>query len=244
MGGIAIFTHEIVSSFNELEMSIYNYIIKNKTRISHMKIKDLADEAHVSTATILRFCKKLGCEGYSEFKLRYKEYLQQTALLLTDSEETTVKGFLTRIDSKEFQDSLDEAFSILKDSQRIILIGIGTSGILAQYGARFFSNVGRFSLYVDDPYLPILQDLSEDTVTIALSESGNTQQTINLAMQLKERGSLLLSITNHPGSTLDRISDYSITYHVPEILVNHTNITTQVPVVYILETLARNFYSE
>lgn len=244
MGGIAMFTHEIVSSFNELEMSIYNYIIKNKTRISHMKIKDLADEAHVSTATILRFCKKLGCEGYSEFKLRYKEYLQQTALLLTDSEETTVKGFLTRIDSKEFQDSLDEAFSILKDSQRIILIGIGTSGILAQYGARFFSNVGRFSLYVDDPYLPILQDLSEDTVTIALSESGNTQQTINLAMQLKERGSLLLSITNHPGSTLDRISDYSITYHVPEILVNHTNITTQVPVVYILETLARNFYSE
>ena len=244
MGGIAMFTHEIVSSFNELEMSIYNYIIKNKTRISHMKIKDLADEAHVSTATILRFCKKLGCEGYSEFKLRYKEYLQQTALLLTDSEETTVKGFLTRIDSKEFQDSLDEAFSILKDSQRIILIGIGTSGILAQYGARFFSNVGRFSLYVDDPYLPILQDLSEDTVTIALSESGNTHQTINLAMQLKERGSLLLSITNHPGSTLDRISDYSITYHVPEILVNHTNITTQVPVVYILETLARNFYSE
>ena len=239
-----MFTHEIVSSFNELEMSIYNCIIKNKTRISHMKIKDLADEAHVSTATILRFCKKLGCEGYSEFKLRYKEYLQQTALLLTDSEETTVKGFLTRIDSKEFQDSLNEAFSILKDSQRIILIGIGTSGILAQYGARFFSNVGRFSLYVDDPYLPILQDLSEDTVTIALSESGNTQQTINLAMQLKERGSLLLSITNHPGSTLDRISDYSITYHVPEILVNHTNITTQVPVVYILETLARNFYSE
>ncbi len=239
-----MFTHEIVSSFNELELSIYNYIIKNKTRISHMKIKDLADEAHVSTAPILRFCKKLGCEGYSEFKLRYKEYLQQTALLLTDSEETTVKGFLTRIDSKEFQDSLDEAFSILKDSQRIILIGIGTSGILAQYGARFFSNVGRFSLYVDDPYHPILQDLSEDTVTIALSESGNTQQTINLAMQLKERGSLLLSITNHPGSTLDRISAYSITYHVPEILVNHTNITTQVPGVYILETLARNFYSE
>lgn len=239
-----MFTHDVVSSFNELELSIYNCIIKNKTRISHMKIKDLADEAHVSTATILRFCKKLGCEGYSEFKLRYKEYLQQSELFMTDSEETTVKGFLTRIDSREFQESIEEAFSILKDSQRIILIGIGTSGILAQYGARFFSNVGRFSLYVDDPYLPILQDLSEDTVTIALSESGNTQQTVNLAMQLKERGSLLLAITNHPGSTLAKISDYSLTYHVPEILVNQTNITTQVPVVYILETLARSFYSE
>ena len=121
------------------------------------------------------------------------------------------------------------------------MIGIGTSGILAKYGARFFSNVGRFSLYVDDPYLPILQDMTDNTVTIALSESGITQQTVNLAVQLKERGSVLISITNNSTSTLAKIADHTISYHVPEILINQTNITTQVPVLYILETLARQF---
>ena len=200
-----------------------------------------ADEAHVSTATILRFCKKLGCEGYSEFKLRYREYLNQEQVFQTDSEETTLKGFVSRIDSREFRESIEDAFSILKDSNRILLIGIGTSGILAKYGARYFSNVGRFSLYVDDPYLPILQDMTDDTVTIALSESGITQQTVNLAVQLKERGSVLISITNNSTSTLAKIADHTISYHVPEILINQTNITTQVPVLYILETLARQF---
>ena len=238
---IGMFTHETISEFNDLEISIYNCILKNKSKISHMKIKDLADEAHVSTATILRFCKKLGCEGYSEFKLRYREYLNQEQVFQTDSEETTLKGFVSRIDSREFRESIEDAFSILKDSNRILLIGIGTSGILAKYGARFFSNVGRFSLYVDDPYLPILQDMTDDTVTIALSESGITQQTVNLAVQLKERGSVLISITNNSTSTLAKIADHTISYHVPEILINQTNITTQVPVLYILETLARQF---
>ena len=113
-----MFTHEIISEFNELEMSIYNCILKNKSKISHMKIKDLADEAHVSTATILRFCKKLGCEGYSEFKLRYREYLNQEQVFQTDSEETTLKGFVSRIDSREFRESIEDAFSIFKGLQQ------------------------------------------------------------------------------------------------------------------------------
>lgn len=238
-----MFSHELLASFNELDLSIYNCIIKNKNQISHMKIKDLADEAHVSTATVLRFCKKIGCEGYSEFRLRYKEYLKHENSHGNDTNETTLKGFVSRINSQDFQSSIDMAYDMLKDSQRIIFIGIGSSGILGKYGARFFSNVGRFSLYVEDPFLPILQDMAHDTVTVALSVSGNTEQTIYLANQLKERGSRLIAITNNSDSTLSRIADCNITYYVPEIMAHDTNITTQVPVVYILETLAMKFYN-
>ena len=238
-----MFRNDIISNFNELDFSIYNYIIRNKSKVSSMKIKELAAEAHVSTSTILRFCKKLGCDGYCEFKLRYKEYLNQVQPNTTDSEDTTVKGFLSRINNKEFKNNIDDVYNVIKNSRSIIFIGIGTSGILAQYGARFFSNVGKFSLYIDDPYMPILQNLSMGTVTLALSESGNTQETINLAAQLKERGSTLVSITNNKDNTLSKISDYNITYHVPEVLIKHTNITTQIPVIYILETLARKFYN-
>lgn len=237
-----MFTNEILSGFNELELSIYNCITKNKNSISHMKIQDLADKAHVSTSSILRFCKKLGCEGYSEFKIRYKEYLQREQLLLEDTGETTIKSFVTRMHSKHFQEPIDKAFTLLKDSNRIIFIGIGSSGILGKYGARYFSNVGHFSLHVDDPYLPILQDLSHQTVTIALSVSGTTRETVFIANQLKERGSSLIAITNNDGSILNKMADCSITYHVPEITTNDTNITTQIPVVYILEALAKKFY--
>ncbi len=233
-----------MSSFNELELSIYNCVVKNKDRLSRMKIKDLADEAHVSTGTVLRFCKKLGCSGYSEFKLRYREELDKNVVALEDMGEIALRDFIANINSEEFQENLDHAFAMLKDSKRIIFVGIGSSGILGKYGARFFSNVGRFSFHVEDPFLPILQELTEGTVTIALSVSGSTKETLSLANQAKERGSLLIGITNSPDSVLAKIFDCNIFYHVPKIMASgDTNITTQVPVIYILETLARKLYT-
>lgn len=238
-----MFTPQLLADFNELEFSIYNCIIRNKERVPHMKIKELADEAHVSTATVLRFCKKLGCEGYSEFRLRYKEYLKNEQILLNDTVETSFKSFVSRMDSREFQESIDNAFQLLKDSRHIIFIGIGSSGILGKYGARYFSNIGRFSLYVEDPFLPILQDITDYTVTIVLSESGATHQTLKLANQLKQKGSRMIAITNKADTPLAKLADCSISYYVPQLMTNGTNITTQIPVVYILETLARKLYT-
>ena len=53
-----MFSHQEIRSFNELEMSIYNYILSNKEKVVYMKIRDLADGAHVSTTTVLRFLQK------------------------------------------------------------------------------------------------------------------------------------------------------------------------------------------
>lgn len=237
-----MFRHEVLSNLNELEHSIYDCVMKNKDRLAHMTIKELADEAHVSTGSVLRFCKKLGCDGYSHFKLCYREYLQQEQIFFEDTGETVLKNFLYYIDSKEFQSSIEAACQMLKGSRQIIFIGVGSSGTLGRYGARFFSNIGRFSLCVEDPWQPVLQNLTEDTVAIALSESGSTPQTIDIAHQLKERGSKLISITNGAGSTLSQMADLCISYHVPEVINSKGNITTQVPVVYILETLAKKLY--
>ena len=239
-----MFTHEQLSGFNELELSIYNCILKNKDSLSRMKIKDLADEAHVSTGTVLRFCKKIGCTGYSEFKLRFKESLDVGEAPLGDPEEVTFRNFLSYTATSLFQESLDKAFRMLKESERIIFIGIGSSGILGKYGARFFSNIGRFSFYVEDTFLPILQELRSDTVTIALSVSGTTKETLFLADQVKKRGSQLISITSNPNSTLAKISDCTIPYQVPTLNIDeNVNITTQVPVIYIIETLTRKLYT-
>lgn len=116
--------------------------------------------------------------------------------------------------------------------------------MLAKYGARYFSNVGLFSLYIDDPWLPVLQNMTENTVTIALSESGMTKQTVQIAMQLQQRGSTLISVTNNANSVLARMADCNISYHVAEAMVNERNVTTQIPVIYILETLAKKIYNK
>ncbi len=69
-----MFSVEEIKSFNELELSIYNYVITNLQAVQYMKIRELAENTHVSTTSILRFCKKLNCDGYSEFRVYIKEY--------------------------------------------------------------------------------------------------------------------------------------------------------------------------
>lgn len=238
-----MFTKEIMDTFTDLDLAVYDCIVKNRGRISKMPIKELAAMAHVSTATILRFCRKCGADGYSEFKLKYKEHLEGKRDALKDDGTAELQSFVNQVRSDDFQESIEAAFRYLRKSRCTIFVGVGSSGMLGRYGARYFSNVGRFSLFIDDPWLPVLQDLSEDTVTIALSESGLTSQTITISSQLQERGSKLVSITNNANSVLARMADCNISYHVAEALVNERNVTTQIPVIYIIETLAKKMYN-
>ena len=84
-----MFTVDQIKSLNELELSVYHYVMQHQSAIPYMRIRELAAEAHVSTTTVLRFCKKIGCDGYAEFKLRMKQELGQknTAPVPDDLEE-------------------------------------------------------------------------------------------------------------------------------------------------------------
>ena len=55
-----MFTKEMMDTFTDLDLAVYDCIVKNRGRISRMPIKELAAMAHVSTATILRFCRNAG----------------------------------------------------------------------------------------------------------------------------------------------------------------------------------------
>lgn len=57
-GGRSMFDYEIIKSFNELEMLVYQYVMEHKEEIKYMTIRELAEAVHVSTSTVLRFCKK------------------------------------------------------------------------------------------------------------------------------------------------------------------------------------------
>lgn len=62
-----MFTHKAIAALNALELMVYNYVSKHKNQVMYMTIRELAEAAGVSTTTVLRFCKKMGCDGYSNF---------------------------------------------------------------------------------------------------------------------------------------------------------------------------------
>lgn len=58
-----MFTAQALKSLNELEMLVYQYVMEHRSAVPCMRIRELATEAHVSTTTVLRFCKKMGARA-------------------------------------------------------------------------------------------------------------------------------------------------------------------------------------
>ncbi|EMD1655119.1 MurR/RpiR family transcriptional regulator [Pluralibacter gergoviae] len=237
---VSLFSHAAIASLNNLEMMVYQYVIKNRDKVMYMTIRELADAAGVSTTTVLRFCRKLQCDGYSEFRVRFKLYLEQSDIPQQLSGASDMLSFFRSVNNEEFEQQLDEMVEVILASERIIFVGAGTSGALAKYGARFFSNVGKFSNHIDDPYFPVTNDMAKNALAIVLSVSGETEEILRFAGQFSLHRCKVLSITCHEQSRLAKLADYNISWHMTPMRIGGVyDITTQIPVVYILESLGR-----
>lgn len=237
---MTLFTHSAVASLNNLEMMVYHYVIKNRDKVMYMTIRELADAAGVSTTTVLRFCRKLNCEGYSEFRVRYKLYLEQNEPPQANFGAGEIISFFKSVNNDEFDNILDQAVDIILASERIIFVGAGTSGSLAKYGARFFSNIGKFSNHIDDPYFPVTNDMAKNALAIVLSVSGETEEILRFASQFSLHNCKVMTITSHEHSRLAKLADFNISWHAPQMRIAGVyDVTTQIPVIYILESLGR-----
>ena len=59
---------EHTPQLNKNDNEILSYCIRNHTEIANLKVTELADRLFISPASVVRFCKKLGFSGYSDFK--------------------------------------------------------------------------------------------------------------------------------------------------------------------------------
>ncbi|MBU3104638.1 MurR/RpiR family transcriptional regulator [Clostridium gasigenes] len=239
-----MFNYEIIQSLNHLELSVYDYIMKNSKKVMYMRIRELADEAHVSTTTILRFCKKLKCEGFSEFKVKFKMYIEEENIEKISDDTSEIINFLKTIENSDLDKRLDELCDLVKVASNIIFIGIGSSGILCKYAARYFSSIGKFTVHIDDPFYPTNFKHYDNCLIIALSVSGETPTTIDNIVRLKREGCSIVSITNSENCSISKMSDLNLSYYVQQVKVGYSDITTQLPVLYMIERIGKKLYNE
>lgn len=235
-----MFSYEEIQRYNETDIRIYKYIVSNIDKIQYMTIRELAKDIHTSTSTILRFCNKNNFDGYSEFKdaLKRELTLQNTYPPMEDLHE--LSAFFARANSSAFEEKLFFAIEAIRKADLTIFIGMGSSGTLAKYGARYFSNMGNFAVGLEDVLYPIDFFQWKNTVVIALSESGETERLIEAINQFKQKKCCVLSVTNSPVSTLAKLSDWNFSYSLNTNRINGGyNGTTQIPVIFIIEALAK-----
>ncbi len=235
---------------SDIDQHIYKYICANYDKVIYMRIRELAKASNVSTSTVLRFCKKFGCEGYAEFKYKLRDYLNQSYTVPFDSidyDQSENIAFLEKLDSHIFEQSLDEAAHVIADADLIIFVGVGASGTVAQYGVHLFSTLVSFSLLIDDPQnMPmhlLSPKLNHDRLCfIVLSVSGEQEPITHLLEDHSLSHKKVISITNGSNSTLAKASDINFAYYVPMEIYDDMNVTSQIPAMAVLEALSRRAF--
>lgn len=192
-----LFTYERIQQLNDLEFAVYSTILNLDKRIIHMKIRTLADEAHVSTTVILNFCKKMDCDGWADFKLKFKEHTIRPTKAEMTLTQPIIQYFSMYEQNKELKALLHNVIHLIRQSRKVLFIGAGPSGVLAKYGALYLSSMGKPAQYIDTPYYSIPEENLYNTIIIALSVSGETKSVINRLSRFKLLKATIISITNN-----------------------------------------------
>ena len=134
------------------------------------------------------------------------------------------------------EDGIDDA--IFKDCKRISIVACGTAMHAGMVGKHLIEKKLRIPVHVDCASEFRYKDpiIDEETLTIVLSQSGETIDTLEALKLAKNCGSKVLSIVNVKGSTIARESDYVLYTHAgPEIAVASTKAyTVQVAAMYLI----------
>ncbi|HLG26025.1 MAG TPA: glutamine--fructose-6-phosphate transaminase (isomerizing) [Candidatus Gracilibacteria bacterium] len=129
----------------------------------------------------------------------------------------------------QLDDDINKLAEEIKKAYGTFLIGCGTAGKVCLAASYIFSKVAKRHVnVVIGSEFPSHQDfLKEKSLVIAVSQSGETADTLEAIEVAKKKGSKVLSIINVEGSTMDRMSDFAI--HIkagPEKAVASTKATT------------------
>lgn len=240
---VGLFSYDVIQKVNDTDLYIYKYIMGNKESVVYMTIRELVRSCNVSPGSIMRFSEKMGCEGYSDLRNGIRDLLSEGKAYEPRNDVKEILGYFERTYTEAFEEMIEQAAEMIRDAEKLIFIGVGGSGILAEYGARYFTNSGKFALSISDPYYPILEGMGDITLIIALSVTGESELLISQLRDCRKMHYKILSITNSADSTIAKMSDQNIScnlsIHWSEKY--NGNLTTQVPVMFLLEILARSW---
>ncbi len=206
----------IVLSKNGIEL--YDLVSKSKKTLETQTLDWKVEDAEKS--------------GYPHFLL--KEIMeQQTTIPKTAAlNETELAALSDKINKEKFHP---------------VFIGCGTASYCALAAKYFFANLGiETQAYGAYEYMPFNRFSNEKTLLFAISQSGETADTLIAVKEAKKKGAHIVAIVNARGSTLERLADTVLAVGAgPEIAVISTKaFTSQLALLYLLGNYVKGQYRQ
>ena len=196
------------------EQRVGKLVLSDPRSFANLPVTELADRAHVSKPTVVRFCRSMGYDGLSDFKLKLAGTVSEgvpfihrsvdaddkVGDILVKVIDNTVAAFLKyRNDASTFaiERAVDALALTHKTQRRIEFFGVGNSGIVAQDAQHKFFRLGVNTIAYSDGHMQVMSAslLGPGDCVVVISNSGRTRDLMDACDIARRNGATTIVIT-------------------------------------------------
>ncbi|MGQ3092357.1 MAG: glucokinase [Roseateles sp.] len=240
------------SELSPAELRVADLVLAQPRSVLNDPIAEIARAAGVSQPTVIRFCRSLGCEGLSDFKLRLASGLTGT-VPVTHTQVNTNDSMLElgakvlgntasailQVRSHLNRDTIDRAIDMLLAAHRIEFFALGHYGVVAQDAQFKFLRFGMPCGAYTDPRLQLLAAdvLREGDVAVVISSGGRLPELLQVVEKAQERGAKVIAITASQSPLAKKADATLIVDHIEDI-ATHLPMVSRILHLLVIDILA------
>ena len=207
-------------ALGKAEKKIADVLLNNDKSVPSMFIGDFAQLCDCSVATVTRFSKKLGFNGFPQLKIalaREKDFspvgenitAADTAAEVFAKICNDIYGSLERTKKSINADELQKCCEAVISADKIFIFGLGNSASVAQDAAHKLFRLGKDSTAYTDNHMQAIAatHTGKSTLVIGVSHSGKSKDIVDALKLSRENGATTVAITSLGNHPLKKVSD-------------------------------------
>src|SRR3954469_6882562 len=238
------------------EQRVARLVLVDPRTFANLPVSHLADRAHVSKPTVVRFCRSMGYDGLSDFKLKLAGSVSEGVPFIhrsVDPDDKTGDVLVKVIDNavaaclKYRNDAstfaIEKAVEVLaatyKTGRRIEFYGAGNSGIVAQDAQHKFFRLGVNAIAYSDGHMQVMSAsmLVPGDCLVVISNSGRTRDLMDACDSARKNGATTIVITA-TGSPLATAGHIHLSADHPEGYDRYSPMVSRLLHLMIIDVLA------
>jgi RpiR family carbohydrate utilization transcriptional regulator len=238
------------------EQRVGKLCLADPRAFAKLPVSELADRAHVSKPTVVRFCRSVGYDGLSDFKLKLAGTVNEgvpfihrsvdaddkTGDVMVKVIDNTVAAFLRyRNDASTM--AIEKAVVALVEAygagRQIQFFGVGNSGIVAQDAQHKFFRLGINTTAYSDGHMQVMSAsiLGPGDCVVVISNSGRTRDLMDACDIARKNGATTIVITAS-GSPLASAGQIHLSADHPEGFDKYSPMVSRLLHLMIIDILA------
>jgi len=238
------------------EQRVARLVLADPRAFASLPVAELADRAHVSKPTVVRFCRSVGYDGLTDFKRklvgsvsegvpfihRSVDVDDKTGDIMVKVIDNTVAAFL-KYRNDASTSAVEKAAQALvqayRGSHRIEFYGVGNSGVVAQDAQHKFFRLGVHTIAYSDGHMQVMSAsmLKPGDCVVVISNSGRTRDLMDACDIARRNGATTIVITA-TGSPLASAGHIHLSADHPEGFDNYSPMVSRLLHLLIIDILA------